>query len=182
MTTKQNRIGYSLTMHQQRIDTLLRTAFLAMKARLKRVPAEASSWWYNAGREDNPVHAKGRDAVVAGQLAMQAALETQDPTVIEETAEAIANYFDEMKAAALVDYLARSGGSLPTALAEVSREVSEAQYAVTLLALHPTCRATAERTAREVREARDECVRALPQIERIYVASPSPRKHAASAR
>ena len=182
MDTKQNRIGYSLTHHQQRIDDLLRSAFLAMKCRLKRVPAEASSWWYNAGREDNPVHAKGRDAVVAGQLAMQAALDTHDPHVIEETAEAIANYFDEMKAAALVSYMERSGGSLPMALTSMSREVSEAQHAMTELALKPTCRATAENTAREVREAIDECQRALPQIERIYFAAPTPRTHAASAR
>lgn len=182
MTTKQNRIGYLLTDHQALVDRRLRSAFLELVKHLKRVPTEASSWWYNVGRDDNPVHAKGRDAVVASQLAMQAAVDTHDPVKIEETAEAIGNYFDEMKAAALLPYLERAGGSLPTALADASRETSEAMHAITMLGLRPTCVSTAETVAREVREGIDACRRALPQIERMLLLRSTPRKHAASAR
>lgn len=171
MTTKQNRIVYSLSAHQRRIDARLTSAFLALVAALKAVPAGAASWWYNAARADAPVHPKGRDAVVAAQLAMQAALETHDPAVIEETAEAIANYFDEMKAAALIAYFERAGGSVEGLLVDTSRETSEAMHELTRVALQPRCPSAVERAVRELREALNTGTRLLPMLERLLLVS-----------
>lgn len=101
---------------------------------------------------------KGRDAVQLGQDVMRVALASGDKTMIEESAQHIAHYFEELKHAALDDYLEFISGTMTLDEARVmaSKEGTEAVHAI----VASFTGADYQLTAREV----DEAIEALVEL------------------
>lgn len=181
MAGKRNRIGYLRSAQDRFLLRRVRGAFLAVVGALSCRP-EPRSAWDNAARDENPADPKGWDAVVAGQIAMKAALATGDVHVIEETANRVRHYGEELTAAMLAPYLERMGGSVECALVDASRETHEALHFLTLAGLRPRCRATLDRAAREAREAIARLRTWTDTAERDLVSAVPAGKHATGAR
>ncbi|MBA3891592.1 MAG: hypothetical protein H0X64_13790 [Gemmatimonadaceae bacterium] len=171
MHAKRNRVSYLQPAQQRFLLRRLSAAFVEMTGALKCRP-EPRAMFDNVAREEGAARPKGYDAVLAGQIVMKAAIQQGDPTVIEDTARRVAHYFDELRAAALTDYLERSHGA-EALLVDASRETSEATHALTLAALRPRCRATLERAAREARQAIDHLCRWAAGAEREVMSGSS---------
>lgn len=181
MRSKQLCAGQLLSAQQRFQQRRIVGAFLEMVGALPGGRPEPRSWWNNAARTDNPVPPKGYDAVLAGQITLQAAIASGDAHVIEETARRVEHYFDELKAAALAPYLERTGGSVEMPIMATSRETADVLAALPEIGLRRGCRATLERVLREGREAVTQLLQFNRSIER-ELATAAPRTHATGAR
>lgn len=177
MNTKQKRIGYLLSLQQQAAERRLTDAFVEMVGALPRRP-EPRHWWDNVASPAHGAPFKGREAVIAGRLAVAAAIKTGDAAIIEETARRVAHFADEMKAQMLVEYLSRSGGCTVDVQVNATREAGEAVQAIAVTGFRPRCRATLNEAVRQVREATDSLARWLTGAEAELLSS---QKHATGA-
>lgn len=108
----------------------LAAAFIEMVGALKSRP-EPRSWWDNVASPDR-ADPKGLDAVLAGRIAINAAITTRDTTMIEETAARVGRYFETMRAVALAPYTALANKEISPRDAKIraSKETTEALHAI----------------------------------------------------
>jgi hypothetical protein len=130
-------------------DRRLAAAFLGMTASLSSRP-EPRQKWDNvaAGRATY----KGHDAVVCAQEAMRDAILTGDMVKIDETAQQVAHFFEELKHVALRGYFAITNGDVSLDTARL-RAIKEANEAVQAIAASWVVLENTELTAKELDEA-----------------------------
>lgn len=147
----------------------LTAAFVEMVNALPCRPSPRH-WWDNVASPGRLAF-KGRDAMLAGRIAMDAAIATGDRTTMEATAQRVAVFFDTLKSSALRTYTAISSGELTLDGARIraSKETSEAMHAILTSTVHEDDASTL--TVREI----DEAIHALSDLRcRMLSAQPQP--------
>jgi hypothetical protein len=121
-----------LSAHRRFAEARLAAAFQRIVKHLPKLPVEDRFVWTNRRRKSNPLITPGTDAILAGQLAMRAAIETGDSGAIEGTALELEAFADEMKAQMLTEYHARTSGAhtLVSSGLAAHKEVGEATLAL----------------------------------------------------
>lgn len=139
--------------HERSTQRRLNDAFQKIVAHLPRLP-EQRFLWTNRRRASNPLPVPGTDAVHAAHVALNAAIKTRDPVVIEATALEVEVYLTELRAAMLAPYtaLATATPSVQATGIDAHREMNDAECAITetLVSSSP---AAMERALREGTEA-----------------------------
>jgi hypothetical protein len=155
---KQKNPWRLLTQQLRFAQRRLASSFVEMVGALPRRP-EPAHVWHNVASPGR-VAVKGFDAVVAGWIAMNAAVATGSIAIIDETAHRVERFFDDMKAVALSPYYAHSRGeiSMTDARVRASKETTEAIHAILTsgLAANDAC----PLTIREI----DEAIGALSEL------------------
>lgn len=146
----------------------LNGAYVAMVGALPCRP-EPRHLWDNVASGGRVKHPAAM-AVIAGKVAIRAAIARGDMKLVDETVQRSDAYFDECKQAARAEYMAIIGGEIPlaAAIARASKETTEALYAIQVSTLGQ--QTVPEFTDKEI----DEAIAALSDLRASRVAKSSP--------